>query len=345
MKNKLNFIVLILFCLTMGVVQAQTSTETPILPAHLQPGDTVGLVSSGFRVPDDQTIQFAAERLQALGLKVKYGKFLFQHNICFTGSDKERAQDLNDMFADSKVKAIFEVRGGWGSNRILPYLDFTLIKKNPKIIIGFSDITSLLLAINSKTGLITFHGTMGMEPWPSFTVDYLKRVLFTGEKVVFSNPVNVDLKSDIIQTENRIHTITRGTAQGKLLGGNLAVLTSMLGSEYLPQWKGAILFVEDVDEDYYKIDRMMAQLQMAGVLKLISGFVFGQCMNCSSTTNMIGSMTLNEILDQYIKPLGIPAWSGAMIGHMPEMFTLPEGAKVQINADQGTITLLEPVVK
>lgn len=342
MKNILITLSILINLIISSLAKAEPS---PIFPDHLKPGDTVGLVSSGFRAPDDQSIHFAAERLQALGLKVKYGKFLFQHQISFSGSDKERAQDLNDMFADPQVKAIFEVRGGWGSNKILPLLDYKIIKKNPKIIIGFSDITSLLLAIQAKTGLVTFHGTMGIEPWPKFTVDYMKRVLFSGEKTIFANPSNVDPQSDLIQTDNRIQTITGGTAKGKLLGGNMAVITSMLGSEYLPKWKGSILFLEDVGEDYYKIDRMMAQLQMSGVLNQISGFVFGQCMDCTSTTTMIGSVTLSEILNHYIKPLGIPAWSGAMIGHMPQMFTLPEGAMVEINADKGTITMLDPAVK
>jgi muramoyltetrapeptide carboxypeptidase len=124
----------------------------------------------------------------------------------------------------------------------------------------------------------------------------------------------------------------------------------MIGSGYLPRWRGKILFLEDTNEDYYKIDRMMAQLQMAGVLKQISGFVFGQCTDCTpggegSSTEMLGSLGLIDILNHYIKPLGIPAWSGAMIGHMPNMFTLPEGLPVTINAAQGTITLLQPAVK
>lgn len=322
-----------------------------IFPNRLHTGDTVALVSSGFRSPEDTDIQYAKERLEALGLHVKYGKSVFLHNSYFAGTDKARAEDINEMFADKDVKAIFEVRGGWGANRVLPYLNFKLIKQNPKIIIGFSDITSLLLAINTKTNLITFHGTMGIEEWPEYTVNYLKQVLFDGTAVQFANPVvPIDPKVDIIQTENRIHTINGGIAQGKILGGNLTTLVSMIGSGYLPKWQGAILFVEDVDEDYYKIDRMMDQLKMAGILNHISGFIFGQCVRCSAgsnstTSEMLGSETLDKILHTYIKPLGIPAWSGAMIGHLPQMMTIPEGAKVQIDADKGTITMLQEAVK
>jgi len=330
-----------------------TSLENsePIFPERLRQGDTVGLIASGFRAPQDTVIQYAKERLETLGLHVKYGKSIFKRNIYFAGTDQDRATDINNMFADPEVKAIFEVRGGWGSNRVLPYLNYELIKQHPKIIIGFSDITSLLLAINSKTGLITFHGTMGIEEWPDFTVNYMRQILFDGEAVQFSNPVKqVDFSTDTIQTENRIRVIHGGTAEGKLLGGNLTTLVSMLGSSYLPKWKGAILFVEDVDEDYYKIDRMMDELQMAGVLRQISGFVFGQCVGCSAgenstTSSILGSANLDQILDHYIKPLGIPAWSGAMIGHMTKMFTLPEGDRVKIDADNGTIIMLRSAVR
>lgn len=335
----------------LSAYAAENSEPALIYPERLHSGDTVGLISSAFRAPDDMDIQYATERLQALGLKVKYGKNIFKHDSYLAGNDAERAQDVNDMFADTEVKAIFEVRGGWGSNRILPYLNYQSIKEHPKIIIGFSDITALLIAIHARTGLVTYHGTMGIEPWPAFTVNYLRSVLFNADKTVFANPISTDPNTDIIQTNNRVILIHGGTAQGKLIGGNLTVLTSMLASGYTPHWQGSILFVEEIDENYYQIDRMMSQLQNAGVLKQLSGFVFGQCLGCNSNINpgsgadILGSFTLMQILDHYIKPLGIPAWSGAMIGHMPEMFTLPIGAPVEINADKGTITLLQPAVK
>lgn len=322
-----------------------------IFPMRLHAGDTVALIASGFRVEEDAVVYYAKERLEVLGLHVKLGKSIFKRDAYFAGKDQDRARDVNDMFADDEVKAIFEVRGGWGCNRILPYLNYRLIKQHPKVVMGFSDITSLLLAINAKTGLITFHGTLGVEKWPEYTVNYMKRVLLGGEAVTFVNPVaEIDPKVDIIQTDNRIRTIHGGIAEGKLLGGNLASIVSMLGSSYLPRWQGAILFVEDVDENYYNIDRMMNQLQMAGVLKQISGFVFGQCIACSvghnsTVSGVLGSETLDQILDHYIRPLGIPAWSGAMIGHMAQMFTLPEGVEVKIDADHGTITMLQPAVK
>ncbi len=338
------FIPLIVFAAELATVNAPAD-NTLIKPQHLQPGDTVALISSASRVPEDQQIQFAAERMQALGLKVKYGKYIFNREGYFAGTDAERAADVNAMFKDPSVKAIIELRGGWGSDRILPYLDYRTIKENPKIIMGFSDITALLLAIHTKTGLVTFHGPVGIEPWPAFTTQYVKSVLFNGDKAIFQNPA--DPEDDLIQTQNRIQTITSGKATGRLLGGNLTVLTSMAGSNYLPQWHGAILFVEDVDESVYQIDRMLTQLKLAGVLDHIAGFIFGQCTDCTvgDGTTSYGSLTLMQVLKQHIQPLHIPAYYGAMIGHTAKNFTLPEGTQVQMDADKGTITMLEPAVR
>jgi len=321
--------------------------QTLIKPAALKKGDTVGLIASAFRAPEDDIIQHAAERLRALGLKVKYGRSVYKRFGYLAGNDNARAADVNAMFADPTVKAIFEIKGGWGSARMLSKINYALIKKNPKILIGFSDITSLLLAIYTKTGLVTFHGPIAGMSWPHYTTQYLKQVLFEGDKVTFKNPVKINPEEDIIQTKNRIQVIRRGTASGPLMGGNLTILTSLLGSEYVPNFNGAILFVEDVDEDYYKIDRMMSHLQQAGVLKHIAGFVFGQCIKCTvgDGKSKYGTRTLMQILNHYIKPLGVPAWYGAMIGHMPDMFIMPEGVRVRINASRGSITMLESAVE
>lgn len=339
------FIITILFSIICTkLVWAQESLNL-IKPPHLNPGDTVGLISSGFRVPEDIQIQYATERLQALGLKVKLGQTVFQRDGYCAGCSAERAADLNQMFKDPEIKAIFELRGGWGSNQILDKIDYRLIKQHPKILMGYSDITSLLLAIQAKTGLVTFHGPLFFDAIPAFSAQYLKDVLFAGKAEVFKNPVDAS-EDDLTHTENRIQTITGGTATGRFLGGNLTTLTSMLGSNYLPHFKGAILFVEDVGENVYQIDRMLTQLQMAGVLSQISGFVFGTCKDCSvgEGTTTYGSLTLMQVLNRHLKPLHIPAWYGAMIGHDSKVFTVPEGTPVRINADEGTITMLEPAV-
>jgi muramoyltetrapeptide carboxypeptidase len=322
---------------------SETTTQKHIIvkPAALKPGDTVGLISSGSPVNDPFLIQHATERLQALGLKAKLGESVFAREGYLAGTDEKRAADLNAMFADPTVKAIIQLRGGFGSNRILELIDYDVIKKNPKIIMGFSDITTLLLAIYAKTGLITFHGPMMSHPWPAFTTQYVKAILFEGKAVTFQNAV--EKEDDLITISHRIRTIRGGQAEGRILGGNLTVLTSMLGSQYLPNWKGKILFVEEVEEDIYRIDRMLTQLKLTGVLDKISGFIFGQCVDCSygKVGNSYGSLTLMQVLEKHIKPLHIPAFYGAMIGHEKSIFTIPEGVRIKMDADKGTIEMLE----
>lgn len=312
-----------------------------IKPAALQAGDTVAIVSPGFRVHEDQHLEFAAERLEALGLKVIFGEAVLDQKGYLAGSDERRATDINKMFADPNVKAIFAVRGGWGSARLLDLLDYEMIKQNPKIFLGYSDITSLLLGIQRHANLLTFHGPVLNSELPAFTANYLRELLFDGKKVVFENEkVETD---DLISTTNRIQTITPGTAQGQLIGGNLAVLSALLGSDFVPSFKDKILFLEDVGEDVYKIDRMLTHLKLIGALDEINGFVFGTCQNCTAGVPY-GSFRLFEVMEQHIKPLGIPAWYGAMFGHQKKTFTLPVGAQVEIDAETGTIALLEPVV-
>ncbi|PEQ15791.1 S66 peptidase family protein [Piscirickettsia salmonis] len=314
-------------------------------PSHLEHGDTVALISSASRAPTNQSIEFAKERLEALGLNVILGNHVYSRDGYFAGTDVQRVDDLNQAFSNPKVKGIFEVRGGWGSSRILPLIDYNNIKKHPKILIGFSDITSLLLAINKKTGLETFHGTMGIQRWPEFTVEYMKKVLFDGSKVVFENPrPKPDPTVDLILTKDRIEVIHEGVASGPLIGGNLSVLVALLGTEYEPSWQGKILFVEDVDEKNYRIDRLLSQLELAGVFKEIKGFIFGKCTRCEMATGSDGAKTLREIVEHYVASRNIPTFMGSMIGHIPENFTLPEGLPVIMNANNGTIKMLEPAV-
>ena len=160
-----------------------------------------------------------------------------------------------------------------------------------------------------------------------------------GEHYTMSNPTFIT-ENTLVQTENLTQTIRGGKATGKILGGNLSLLTAVTGSEYLPDWEGSILFIEDVDEAVYRIDRMMTELSLSGVLKKIRGFVFGRCTECDPGSGF-GSLTMEEMLAEHIVPLGIPAFSGSMIGHIDEQFTIPLGIDVEIDADAGSIRMLE----
>jgi muramoyltetrapeptide carboxypeptidase len=316
----------------LPVARANLFPPNIIKPRRLQPGDTIAAINPGaFTYRKEVTKFFKA--IENLGLKVKLGKHFYDRYGYLAGKDIDRAADVNAAFADPAVQAIFTGMGGWGCNRILPLLDYNTIRNNPKIILGFSDVTSLLLAIHAKTNMVTFHGPLGVSSWSQFTVGSLKQILFDGEAAVLANIPTV-----------KVETIARGTARGKLVGGNLSVIAAAVGSVYLPDWDNCILFVEEVGEEVYRVDRMLTQLKLAGILDRISGFIFGQCTKCEAEKPE-ESLTLEQVLSDIIRPLRIPAWYGSMVGHIRDKFTLPIGLQVEIDADLGTIKLLESAVK
>ena len=312
-----------------------------VKPRRLQPGDLVGLVDPASATWEPVDVEIVEESLAALGLRTRRGSHLLDRRGYFAGNDEGRARDINAMFADPEVKAVHPVRGGWGSARLLRMLDFDVIARNPKVLVGYSDITALLLAVHARTGLVTFHGPNGASTWNPFNVDYFKRVLMDGSAVTFEN--DKDKGDNLAQVENRVQTITPGVARGRLLGGNLTVLTTIIGSGLLPEWDDCILVVEDVNEAPYRVDRMFTQLKLAGILDKAKGVVWGTCSECEPGEGF-GSLTLTDVLNDHVKPLGVPAWQGAMIGHVPRQFTLPVGLEVEIDAVAGTIRMLEPAV-
>jgi len=320
---------------------APSSKRSPVKPARLKPGDTVGLVIPSSAEWDPINVDILLESLAALGLKGKLGPHVFSRRGYFAGADQDRASDLNAMFADPSVAAIHCVRGGWGAARLLPRLDWETIARHPKILVGYSDITALLLSLHAKTGLVTFHGPNGSSVWNTFNVDWMKRVLWQGETVTFANVPETD--DTLVPVKNRTRTITPGKARGTLLGGNLTVFTAILGSPYVPDFEGAILFVEDVQEAPYRIDRMFTQLKLTGVLDKVKGVVWGTCSKCDPGEGF-ASLTIPDVLDDHLKPLGVPAFYGAMIGHVERQFTLPVGVEVEMDASAGTVRMLESAV-
>ncbi|MEA5593662.1 LD-carboxypeptidase [Rivularia sp. UHCC 0363] len=324
----------------LSLVQAASKV---IKPPHLKPGSVVGIVSPASATFVHEEFDIVQDAVRALGLVPQLAPHVLDQYGYLAGKDGDRANDINQLFADPKVAAILPIRGGWGCSRILPYLDYQVIQNNPKIIVGFSDITALLVAIHAKTGLVTFHGPNGLTSWRTQQTESFRRVLFTGEKVIFKNDKDADDNDRLMQVKYRIRTINPGKVRGKLIGGNLSVFSTLVGSPYLPDLKGAILFLEEVEENIYRIDRFLTHLKLAGVLKQIDGFIFGQCPGCTPGSDY-GSLTLEQVLSDHIKPLNIPAWHGATIGHMENILTFPIGSQVEINANSGTITMLESAV-
>ena len=323
-----------------GMASATRASPARLLPMPLARGDTIGLVSPSSATDDSLNLQLAREAMEALGFTVKTGAHYNARRGHLAGTDAQRAGDLNAMFADRSVKAIVCTRGGSGAARLLPLLDYAAIQRNPKVLLGYSDITALHCAIQARTGLVTFHGPIGSGSWNRFNVEQFQRVLLDRELVEYRN--KLEQGDELVPRQNRIVTIRGGKARGQLVGGNLTVLTALAGSPYLPDFTGKILFLEDVGEAPYRIDRMFSTLKLMGALDSIAGLVFGECTDCKPGDGY-GSLTLEQILDDHVRPLGIPAYRGAMIGHIREQFIVPVGGEVELDADGGSFRLLSPV--
>ena len=327
-----------------AAVTAGARAQTRLLkPPRLRPGHTVGLVNPAGATYNPVDVDIVKESVEALGLRVKIGAHVLDRHGYFAGRDEHRAADLNAMFRDPDVHAVLCVRGGWGSARLLPLVDFEAVAARPKILVGYSDITALHVALHARTGLVSFHGPVGISKWNKFSVDWIRRLLFDGEAVTLQNDMSFDPDESLTQVKHRMRTITPGVARGRLLGGNLTVLTALLGSRYLPDWNGCVLFLEDVQEAPYRVDRMLTQLKLAGVLQQARAVVFGTCEDCHPGQGY-GSLTLEDILVDHLAPLGVPAWHGAMIGHIERQFTVPIGIEAEVDAAKGAIRLLEPAV-
>jgi len=327
-----------------GKPRTKNKNNQALVPNRLSKGDTIGIVSPAGAIFDTEPYDIARENLEAMGFKVKFGDHAKSRYGHLAGTDAQRALELNTMFKDPEIKAIIALRGGSGAARILDQLDYEAIHKNPKIFIGYSDITALHLALYEKTGLVTFHGPMASSNWNSFNTEILHQLVIEGQLLTYQNPQSTNFLE--VQTSNRIRTIHSGKAVGELLGGNLSVLTSLMGTPYFPQnWSNKILYLEDIGEKIYAVDRMMSQLKLGGVLDQIIGFVFGKCTSCDPGGSGYGSLTMEEVLDHYIKPLNIPAYTGAMIGHIDDNSTIPNGIQAEIDSQAGTLTLLKFAVK
>ena len=332
--------------LSTGRAGSRSATAMPerLLAPRLKEGDTLGLVSPANATYEREPMQFAIEAVQALGFKVKLGANARSRYGHFAGTDAQRAADINAMFADDAVAGIIAVTGGSGCNRIVDQLDYALIRSRPKFFGGFSDLTSLVNAITQQTGLITFHCPVAESEWNDFSVRHFKAMVMQAQAPLLRNPTS-ERGDNLVQTQDRISTLRGGRASGRLAGGNLAVLSSLAGSAYMPDLRGGILFLEEVNEYIYRIDRMLSTLRLCGALDQLAGVVIGKFTKCEPGDGKFGTLTLDEVFDDYFLPLNVPVYRGAMIGHIKRKFTVPVGVEVEINADDGTVQLLHPAVR
>ncbi|WP_174273377.1 S66 peptidase family protein [Sphingomonas bacterium] len=311
-------------------------------PPRLREGDVVGLIEPASAIDDPFDLRFVEETIKAMGLIPKPAPHLGRRYGYLAGEDSDRAADINAMYADDSVKAVFAVRGGWGCARLLPHLDFKTIRAHPKLLIGFSDITALHLAFAARAGFATIHGPNASSAWGKQSWEPFRALVFDGATPTYRNPESLDDR--LAQRAWRTRAIRGGKATGRLLGGNLTVLTALVGTPFLPDFTGAILFLEDTEEAEYRIDRMLTQLALAGILGRVRGVVFGQCTSCVSAGPSYGGFTLSEVLQQHLEPLGVPVFQGGFFGHIANQFSLPEGVEAEMDADAGTIRLLEAAV-
>ena len=245
------------------------------------------------------------------------------------------------MFADDAVAGIMAMTGGSGCNRIVDKLDYALIAAKPEFFGGFSDLTSLINAIHPRTGLLTFHCPMAASEWNEFSLESFRATVMEGLTTLLRNPIERDDSS--VQSVDRITSLRPGRARGPLLSGNLAVLSSLAGSSYMPSFRGAILFLEEVNEYIYRVDRMLSTLRLSGAFDGLAGVVIGKFSECEPGDGF-GTLTLDEAFDGYFLPLTVPVFRGAMIGRIKRKHTLAVGAPVEMDALAGTLQLLQSAV-
>ena len=316
-----------------------------IKPKRLMEGQTVGIVAPASPCNEDRQIRFAIETITSLGFKIKEGKHLYRRHGYFAGTDLERAEDINHMFADDEVDAIITLRGGYGSSRILPFLDVDLIRNNPKIFIGFSDITALLNAIHSQTGLVTFHGPDAEMRYTEYTLaEYEKVLMQPSSPTILGEAPPFENGKGWVEYKNRFDPIVPGKATGQLVGGNLNLIADLLGTPFEPDFQGKILFLESCSLTTDEIDRSLSHLWLAGKLQQANGIVFGQFTDISYLSTWAKRFTLEEVLAERCKELNIPSIAGLMFGHIDDMTTIPIGCEAELDVEAGTLTLLENAV-
>lgn len=330
-------------CAPVAFASSNNSTNAQVIkPKPLATGQTVGLIAPSSNFLENESIEYAKDILRSFGFKVKEGEHIYKRYGYLAGQDKDRASDVNKMFADPQVDAIICMRGGYGSPRTLPYLDYDLIRKNPKVITGFSDVTALLNAIYAKTGLVTFHGPVAGQRYSQYTLDQFKQVLFSGEDAMLAQPPPFEVSEGQVERDNRITVIQPGVAKGRLIGGNLSLMVKLVDTPYEPSYDNAILFLEDVAEAPYRIDGMFTHLKLSGRLNKLAGIAFGKCTRCKDEGN---TLSVEQVLFDHLQPLGIPALRGLMIGHIRENATIPIGATAVLDTNNPGLKLIEPAVR
>lgn len=304
------------------------------VPQRLKRGDLLGIICPASPVYDASRIESGVRYLERLGYRTTVGRNASRATGYLAGTDRERADDIHAMFADRSVRGIFCARGGYGSPRLLSRIDYRLIARNPKIFVGYSDITALSMAFWRACRLVTYHGPMlavdlaaDVDP---FAEESLWRMLTSGER-----------RATLAASDDDTRVRHRGDVTGRLLGGNLSLLVSLLGTPYMPDLRRAILFLEEIGEDPYRVDRMLTQIANAGIFSRVRGTALGRFTACVPKDPGVPSLTLGEVFAGRAEPARRPFLGGFPIGHEKRMVTVPVGLRARLDSGRGEITLLE----
>lgn len=311
---------------------------TPITrPKALQPGDCIGVVAPSSPVSGDEVVYQSQDWLHARGFRTMAGKSCFQRIGYLAGSDQCRADDINTMFSDKNVDGIICLKGGYGTPRILDMLDYELIARNPKVFMGFSDITALLTSITQRSHMVTFHGPMlaylPEQDLDNFSYESMIKAISTTSPIGrLANPEGVP----------EVKTLVGGCAEGVMVGGNLSLIASMIGTPYELDSCGKLLVIEEVNEEEYRVDRMLTQLRLAGTLEKSAGIILGTWSGCHTEKGYAGNQTLAEVFNDIIRPIGHPSIMDFQVGHCTPKITLPFGVRTRLDADNGIVEVMEP---
>ena len=332
-----------LFIQLMCAASAAAAQDRPaaddwVKAPALKPGDTIAFVAPAAPIEMAPILEYA-QHLEKMGFKTLIPKNLERKAGYLAGTDEERAGELNAMIRDPQVRAIFACRGGYGLTRILDRIDYTALRKSPKIVTGYSDLTALHLAIAREARLITFHAPMVTRDfWKrdradvAYRADSFRRAIFADQYKTARTGYTFEVPAD-----GRPIKLVGGIAQGRLLGGNLSLICATLGTKYAIEPKQAILFIEDVNEAPYRVDRMLSQLRLAGVLDAVAGVVVGSFTTKDGKDNK----DVDRVLREYLGALKVPVLMNFPVGHTVRNATLPHGARVEIDADRAVLRVLE----
>ncbi|MCA0242538.1 MAG: LD-carboxypeptidase [Proteobacteria bacterium] len=338
-------------CLSAALAAAVAGCATPPLamppppprrPPRLRPGDTIGLFAPSSRLQPEHVAR-ALDAVRSLGFEPRLGRHVLAAQGHYAGSAEQRAEDFNALWRDGEVRALWALRGGAGAAALLPLLDWAALRADAKAVIGYSDLTALLLGLRAGAALVCFHGPSAVSRLTPFSAAALQAVLMQAQRETVLTRSPEHRRRAEAEPQFRERAIRAGVAEGPLIGGNLSVLAALVGTPWAADWRGALLCLEEVDEEPYRIDRLLTQLQQSQGLQRAAGLVGGVFERCEAGPDST-PMPLAEVLDRQFASAGVPAVYGYSFGHVRDQLTLPLGVRARLDTTAETLTLLAPAV-